>query len=98
MIILNLEVIDLDGAFQQLMLNFLYNHILAVDKNQYVAGTEVSGFRPALDWGVEGITGDFFTVYKNYIYLIFLYINDVIINSADKTYTRHIVIFAIPFL
>ena len=37
MIIRNLEVIDLDRAFEQLMLNLFYDDILTVDQNENIA-------------------------------------------------------------
>ena len=41
MIILNLEVIDLDGRFQKLMLNFFNDDILAVDEDENISCTEI---------------------------------------------------------
>ena len=64
----NLEVIDIDGAFQNLMLDFFNNDILAVDKNQNVACAKLGSLRPTLDRRVEGMgrrCDDFLTAYKN---------------------------------
>ena len=41
MIILNLEVIYLDGAFEQLVLDFLDDDIFAVDEDENVTRAEV---------------------------------------------------------
>ena len=41
MIILNMEIVDRYRCFKYLVLNLLNNYILAVDQNQYIAGTEL---------------------------------------------------------
>ena len=41
MIVLDLEVIDLDGAFEQLVLDFFDDDILTVDEDENVTRTEV---------------------------------------------------------
>ena len=41
MIIRNLEVIDLDRAFEQLMLHFLHNDVFAVDEDENDTRAEV---------------------------------------------------------
>ena len=41
MIILNLKVIDLDGALEQLVLDFFNNDVFPVDKNQNISRAEV---------------------------------------------------------
>ena len=48
MIVLDLKVIDLDGAFEQLVLDFFDDDILTVDKDENVARAEVRCIRPAL--------------------------------------------------
>ena len=48
MIIRNLEVIDLDRAFEQLVLDFFNDDIFAVDKDENVTRPEVRRIRPAL--------------------------------------------------
>ena len=53
----NLEVIDVNGAFQYLVLDFLDNDILAIDENQNVARTKLCRIRPTLDWRIEGMGG-----------------------------------------
>ena len=55
MIILNLEIIYLDWAFEQLMLHFLHNDIFAVDEDENVTRAEVCRIRPALDGTVERV-------------------------------------------
>ena len=55
MVVLNLEVIDLDRAFQQFMLNLLYNDIFAVDENQNIPGTKMHCIRPAFDRAIERV-------------------------------------------
>ena len=41
MIILNLEVVDSNRRFEDLMLDLFDNNIFSVDKNQYVTSTEI---------------------------------------------------------
>ena len=55
MIIRNLEVIDLDRAFEQLVLDFFDDDILTVDKDENVARAEVRRIRPALDRTIERV-------------------------------------------
>ena len=62
----DLEVIDIDGAFQYFVLDFFNNDILAVDENQNVACTKLGGIRPTLDGRIEGMGGcsyDFLAAY-----------------------------------
>ena len=64
----NLEVIDMDGAFQDLVLDFLDNDILTIDENQYVAGTKLDCICPALYRRVEGMGrrgNDLLVAYKD---------------------------------
>ncbi len=53
----DLEVIDMDGTFQDLVLDFFHNHIFAVDQHQNIARAKPAGLRPALYWRVEGMVG-----------------------------------------
>ena len=55
MIIRNLEVIDLDRAFEQLVLDFFDDDILTVDKDENVTRAEVRCIRPALDRTIERV-------------------------------------------
>ena len=55
MIVLDLEVIDLDGAFEQLVLDFFDDDIFAVDKDENVTRAEVRRIRPALDRTIERV-------------------------------------------
>ena len=55
MVLLDLEVIDLDRAFEQLMLDFFYNNVFAVDEDEDVTGAEVRRIRPALDRTIERV-------------------------------------------
>ena len=55
MIVLDLEVIDLDRAFEQLVLDFFDDDILTVDKDENVARAEVRCIRPALDRTIERV-------------------------------------------
>ena len=57
MIILNLEVVDGYGSLKNLVLDLLDNDIFTVDQNQNVACSKFDRFRPALDRGVEGMSG-----------------------------------------
>ena len=68
MVILNMEIVDSDWRFEYFVLNLLNNYILAVDQNQYVAGTELCCFCPPLDGRVERMPGccyNFFLVHEN---------------------------------
>ena len=55
MIVLDLKVIDLDGAFEQLVLDFFDDDIFAVDQDKNVPRTEVRCIRPALDRAIERV-------------------------------------------
>jgi len=55
MIVLDLEVIDLDGAFEQLVLDLFDDNIFAVDKDENVTRPEVRRIRPALDRTIERV-------------------------------------------
>ena len=73
MIILILEVIDLDGAFEQLVLDFFINYVLPVDKNQNISRAEVRSVRPALRRTIERVRrrgNDLLTVDENMRQLI----------------------------
>ena len=68
MIILDLEVIDLDGAFEQLMLDLFDNDIFTVDEDEDVTRAEVRRIRPALDRTIERVrrrTDNFLTAHEN---------------------------------
>ena len=68
MVILDLEVVDLDGGFEDFVLDFLNDHIFPVDENQNVSGTEVHRICPALHGRIERMGGsrdDFFSVDNN---------------------------------
>ena len=68
MIILNLEVIDLDGAFEQLVLDFFNNDVFPVDKNQNISRAEVRSVRPALRRTIKRVRrrgNDLLTVDEN---------------------------------
>ena len=52
-IILHLEVVDCYRCFQDLMLDFFNNHILAIDENENISGAELNGIGPALYRRVE---------------------------------------------
>lgn len=67
-VILDMEIVDSDWCFENLVLNLLNNYILAVDQNQYVAGTELCRLSPSFDGGVERMSGccyNFFLVHEN---------------------------------
>ena len=73
MIILNLEVIDLDGAFEQLVLDFFNNDVFPVDKNQNISRAEVRSVCPALRRTIERVQrrgNDLLTVDENMRQLI----------------------------
>ena len=68
MVILDLEVINCYGNFQDLVLNLLDNNILAVDKNKNITGSEMNCVCPALDRRIErmgGCCNDLLTVDEN---------------------------------
>ena len=67
-IVRNLEIVDLDRALQQLMLNLFYDDILTVDQNENVTRTEVRCIRPALDRTIERVRrrgNNFLAAHKN---------------------------------
>ena len=67
-VVRDLEIVNLDRAFQQFVLNLLDDHIFAVDEDKDISGTEVYSVRPALGGGIERMTGcanNFLVVYKN---------------------------------
>ena len=53
MVIFDLEIVDLDRAFQQFMLNLFNNNVLTVDKKQDIASTEFGSIYPALHRGID---------------------------------------------
>ena len=53
----DLEVIDIDGAFQNLVLDFFNDNVLTIDEYKNVTSTKLSRFRPTLDWRIEGMGG-----------------------------------------
>ena len=55
MIILDLEVIDLDRVFEQLVLDFFYNNVFTIDEDENIACAEVCRVRPALDGTIERV-------------------------------------------
>ena len=55
MIILDLEVIDLDWAFKQLVLDFFDNDVFSVDEDENIACAEVCRVCPALDGTIERV-------------------------------------------
>jgi hypothetical protein len=46
--VLNLEVVDFDGCFEQLMLYLLDYDIFAIDSKKYISGFEMDSVSPAL--------------------------------------------------
>jgi hypothetical protein len=68
MIILHLEVINLDRVFQQLMLDFFNNDILAVDEYQNIPSAQVHRVCPAFDRAIERVRrrcNNLLAVYKD---------------------------------
>ena len=66
--ILNLEVINLDWFFEKLMLNLFDCNVLAVDKLQLIACSQLDSGSPAFFGCVELVTrraDDFFIVHKD---------------------------------
>lgn len=64
----NLEIIDIDGAFQDLVLDFLDNDILAVDKDKNITGTKLASLGPTLNRRIERMSrrgDDLLAAYKN---------------------------------
>lgn len=47
-VILNVEIVDLDRRFQQLVLDLFNNHVLAVDEDQNIPGPKLDSARPTL--------------------------------------------------
>ena len=68
MIIFNLEVVDGDGCFEDLVLDLFNNNIFTVDQNQNITGTESYRIRPTPYGGIEGMArggDDLLTVDKH---------------------------------
>lgn len=68
MIILDLEVIDLDWTFKQLVLDFFDNDVFTIDENENITRAEVRRIRPALGRTIERVRwrgNNFLAVDKN---------------------------------
>lgn len=68
MILLDLEIIDLDRAFEQLVLDFFDNDVFTIDEDENIACTEMCGIRPALRGAIERVRrrgNDFLTIDEN---------------------------------
>ena len=68
MIILDLEVIDFDRVFEQLVLDFFDNDVFTIDENENITRAEVRRIRPALGRTIERVRrrgNDFLTVDEN---------------------------------
>ena len=68
MILLDLEIIDLDRAFEQLVLDFFDNDVFSVDEDENITRAEVRCIRPALDRTIERVRrrgNNFLAVDKN---------------------------------
>ena len=68
MIILDLEVIDLDRVFKQLVLDFFDNDVFTIDEDENIACTEMCGIRPALRGAIKRMRrrgNDFLAVDEN---------------------------------
>ena len=64
----DLEIIDRDGALQDLMLDFFDDDILAVDQHKDITSTKLSRFRPTLYGRVERMgrsSDNLLTAYKD---------------------------------
>ena len=55
MVACDLEIVDINRAFQNLMLDFFNDDILTIDENQNVARTKLDSVSPALDGRIEGM-------------------------------------------
>ncbi len=68
MIILDLEVIDLDRVFEQLVLDFFDNNVFSVDEDENIACAEACRVCPALGGAIKRMRrrgNDFLAVDKN---------------------------------
>ena len=78
-IVLNLEVVDCNRCFENLVLNLFHNDVFTVYKNEDVPGSQVNRICPTLYGRVEGMgrcCDDFFTVYEDMDKLVgFVYIS-----------------------
>ena len=66
--VLYLKVINYNGLFEQLMLNFFDGYILSIAEYQHIARTEIDCGSPTLLRHIKGMLrccNDFFAVYKN---------------------------------
>lgn len=87
MIVLNLEVVNLNRAFQQLVLDFFDDNIFAVDEDENIARAEVCRVRPALGGAVERMrsrSNDFLTTWEFQLF----YQNNSRINSRSQPSCR----------
>ena len=68
MIILDLEVIDFDRVFEQLVLDFFYNNVFSIDEDENITRAEVCRVCPALGGAIKRMRrrgNDFLTVDEN---------------------------------
>ena len=66
--ILDLEVIDLDWVFEQLVLDFFYNNVFSIDEDENITRAEVCRVCPALGRAIKRMRrrgNDFLTVDEN---------------------------------
>ena len=99
--ILNLEVVDGNGCFEQLMLDHLNHYILAVAPDEDVPCAQITGRRPAPDRYIERVlpgTDDLVSVglyMHQFIRLVYIGLDDLFISAFSRLRVCSVDIF--PF-
>ena len=94
--ILDLEVVDCNGCFEQFVLDRLDNHILAVAPDEDVPCAQIAGCRPAPDRYVERVlpgTDDLVSVglhMHQFIRLVYKGLDDLFISAFSRLRIRSI--------
>ena len=101
--ILNLEVVDGNGCFEQLMLDHLNHYILAVAPDEDVPCAQIAGCRPAPDRYVERVlpgTDDLVSVglhMHQFIRLVYIGLDDLFISAFSRLRIRSVDIISFRY-
>ena len=94
--VLDLEVVDCNGCFEQFMLDRLDHYILAVAPDEDVPCAQIAGCRPAPDRYVERVlpgTDDLVSVglhMHQFIRLVYIGLDDLFISAFSRLRIRSI--------
>ena len=94
--ILDLEVVDRNGCFEQFVLDRLDNHILAVAPDEDVPCAQIAGCRPAPDRYIERMlpgTDDLVSVglhMHQFIRLVYIGLDDLFISAFSRLRIRSV--------